>query len=131
MSWSFLEPLLDFLELVPDADATGSEVDPVRADSFLFFAVDSPSLLLLRRLLFRFEPSFAPFCGEFSPDVLEEGLLGSAISSGFLRLLPYPELDIAAVLDFLLRFVGASVDSVASCSSVSSALGRLVRLLSF
>lgn len=122
---------MDFLELVPDVDATGSVVDSVRGGSFLLFTVNSPSLLLLRRLLFRFELSFAPVCGEVSPDVLEEGLLGSAISSGFLRLLPYPELDIAAVLDFLLRFVGTSVDSGASCSSVSSALGRLVRLFSF
>jgi hypothetical protein len=53
------------------------------------------------------------------------------MSSGFLRLLPYPELDIAGVWDFLLRLLGASVDSGASSSSVSSALGRLVRLLSF
>jgi len=85
---------LDFLELVPDAEATGS------------------SLPLLR--LLRFELSLAGFCGEVSPDVLDDG----------------PALDIAAAVDFLLRFFGASVGSGASGSSLSSARERLVLLWS-
>lgn len=74
------------------------------------------------------------FCGDVSPDVLEDGLLGSVMSSAFLRLLPYPAPDIAAVVDFFLRFLGVSSDSGASeggggCWD-SSARGRLTLLVS-
>jgi hypothetical protein len=62
--------------------------------------------------------------------VLDDGLLGSVMSSPLLRLLPYPALDIAAAVDFLLRFLGASAGSGASSSSSSSGLERLVFLWS-
>ena len=130
MSWSLREPLLDFLELVPDAEATGSVERSVNGNLLALFVPDSPSLLLLR--LLRFELSLARFCGELSPDVLDDvGLLGSVMSSPLLRLLPYPALDIAAAVDFLLRFFGASADSGASSSPLLSARERLVLLWSF
>ena len=129
MSWSLREPLLDFLELVPDAEATGSVERSVNGNLLALFVPDSPSLLLLR--LLRFELSMARFCGELSPDVLDDvGLLGPVMSSPLLRLLPYPALDIAAAVDFLLRFFGASTDSGASSSSLSSGRERLVFLWS-
>lgn len=119
---------MDFLELVPDAEATGSAERSVEGSLLALFVPDSPSLPLLR--LLRFELSLAGFCGEVSPDVLDDGLLGSVMSSPLLRLLPYPALDIAAAVDFLLRFFGASVGSGASGSSLSSARERLVLLWS-
>jgi hypothetical protein len=62
--------------------------------------------------------------------VLDDGLLGSVMSSPLLRLLPYPALDIAAAVDFLLRFLGASAGSGASSSSLSSGRERLLFLWS-
>jgi len=128
VSWSLREPLLDFLELVPDAEATGSAGRSVDRNLLALFVPDSPSLPLF--LLLRFELSLAGFCGELSPDVLDDGLLGSVMSSPLLRLLPYPALDIAAAVDFLLRVLGASADSGASSSSFSSGRERLVLLWS-
>lgn len=92
------------------------------------FTFCSPSLPLFLRLLLRL--SFGPFCDEVSPEVLDDGLLKSAISSALLRLLLYPELDISAAGAFLLFRLGASLGSIASVSAFSSPRERLVRLLS-
>lgn len=88
-----------------------------------------PSLLFLR-LDLRFDESLGAWFGDVSPDVLEEGLLESAVGSVSASACAYPALDIAAAA-LLLRLLRPSSRTSGVSGSTGSPRGLLVLRLSF